>query len=423
MSKPVVLLATGTRGDVQPYVALALALQERGIPVRLASDPAFQGWVSQYDLPFIPFDGNPSALMTQPGGQSALSYDGNILRSLDASLRYLRAARPVYRQMLRSAWTVCQGAGAVLVGLPTLWGAYIAEALGIPCIYALMQPFSRTAAFPCSLLPIQAPNWPPLNRFSYILVEQAIWLPWRGLIKQWLRSEVHFSPATFSTPAAGLYEKQAYVVYAFSPHIVPRPSDWPVTHRLTGFWFIDPPPAWRPTPDLEQFLAPGQPPVYIGFGSTGLRRKQAAIAAITRALEHTHVRAVIDLPRVDFPDSFDTRRVFFACGTPHSWLFARCSSAVHHGGAGTTAAALRAGIPSLVVPLAADQFFWANRVHSLGAGPQPIPQRSLDGAKLAAGLDQLVGVPALADQARHLSAAIQGENGARQAAAIIGACL
>ncbi len=413
------LLTTGTRGDVQPYVALALALQERGIPVRLASDPAFHSWVSQYDLPFIPLDGNPSALMTHPGGQSALSYDGNILRSLDATFRYLRAARPVFRQMLRSAWTVCQGAGSVVIGLPTLWGAYIAEALDIPCIYALMQPFSRTAAFPCSLLPARLPNWPPLNRFSYFLVEQAIWLPWRGLIKQWLRSEVRFSPASFSGPAAGLYKKQAHVLYAFSPHIVPRPSDWPDTHRLAGFWFLDPPLAWRPPSDLEQFLVSGEVPFYIGFGSTGLRRKQAAIAVITQALNQISVRAVIDLPRADFPDSFDTRAVFFARNTPHSWLFARCAGAVHHGGAGTTAAALRAGIPSLVVPLAADQFFWANRVYSLGAGPQPILQRSLDGSKLAAGLEQLVGDPSLADQARHLGALIHDESGARQAAALI----
>lgn len=417
------LLATGTRGDVQPYVALALALQDRGIPVRLASDPAFHSWVSQYHLPFIPLDGNPSALMTRPGGQSALSYDGNILRSLDAAFRYLRAARPEYQKMLRSAWIVCQGAGAVVVGLPTLWGAYISEALGIPGIYALMQPFSRTAAFPCSLLPAHLPNWPPLNRFSYFLFEQAIWLPWRSLIKQWLRSELRFSPAAFSTPAAGLYEKKALVLYAFSPHIVPRPSDWPFTHRLTGFWFLDPPPSWRPPPDLEQFLASGQAPLYIGFGSTGLRRKQTVITAVTQALNQVPVRAVIDLPCADFPESFDTRRAFFASGTPHSWLFARCSGAVHHGGAGTTAAALCAGIPSLVIPLAADQFFWADRVHSLGAGPLPVPQRSLDGAKLAAGLEQLAGVPALANQALHLGAAIQDEDGARQAAAIIGACL
>ena len=121
MKKPVVLLTTGTRGDVQPYMALALALQEIGIPVRLASDPVFEEWAAQYDLTFIPVEGNPSGLTTHAGSHAALTYDGDPLRSLVASLRYVQAARPVYRQMLHFAWKACQGAEAVVVGIPTLW--------------------------------------------------------------------------------------------------------------------------------------------------------------------------------------------------------------------------------------------------------------------------------------------------------------
>ena len=419
MKKPVILLTTGTRGDLQPYMALALALQETGIPVRLASDPAFGKWAAQYNLPFVPVQGNPSALMVRPGSHSALTYDGNLLRSLAASLHYVQTARPIFRQMLHSAWTACQGARAVVVGLPTLWGTFIAEALGVPCINALMQPISRTSAFQCSLLPIHLPNWAPLNRFSYFLIEQAIWQPWRTLMSLWMRNELHLPPASLKNPATKLYEKGAKVLYAISSRIVARPKDWPVNHRMTGFWFLDPAPDWHPPEGLVDFLAAGKPPIYIGFGSAGPGRQRVAVKAITQVLEQTAIRAVIQLPQAIFPPTMDSRRVYFVGDIPHVWLFSRSAGAVHQGGAGTTAAALRAGIPSLVVPLAVDQFFWANRLQSLHAGTAPIPQRSLDGGKLIGGLRKLVDDPALAENARRLSATLQKEGGARQAAALI----
>ena len=419
MKKPVVLLTTGTRGDVQPYMALALALQETGVPVRLASDPAFAEWAAQYKLPFIPVEGNPSTLMTHAGSQAALTYDGDLLRSLVASLRYVKAARPVYHQMLRSAWKACQNAEAVVVGLPTLWGAYIAEALGIPCIHALMQPFSRTSALQCSLLPIRLPNWSPLNRFSYFLIELAVWLPWRTILIHWMQNELHLPRVSMKSPALKLYEKDAVVLYAISPHVVPRPTDWPAKHRMTGFWFLDPPSYWQPPAALVDFLSKGKPPFYIGFGSAGPRRQQAAVTAICQALEQTDIRAVIHLSPEIFPRSLDTRRIFFVGDVPHTWLFSRCAGAIHQGGAGTTAAALYSGIPSLVVPHAVDQFFWASRVNALGAGPEPIPQRSLSGENLLAGLQKLAGYPSLAENARSLSADIHCEGGARQAAALI----
>jgi sterol 3beta-glucosyltransferase len=320
--------------------------------------------------------------------------------------------------MLRSAWTACRDAGALVVSLPTLWGAYIAQALGIPCIYALMQPLSRTAAFQCSLLPFQLPNWPALNRLSYFLVEQAVWLPWRGLLNDWLRSELRLRPPAISGPLSRLYENGATVLYAVSPSVISRPMDWPVNHRLTGFWFLEPATDWRPPARLVDFLAAGPAPLYFGFGSGGLRDPQVAQEAILRALEGSPFRALIHLPSQP-SGALDPRRVYFTGDVPHTWLFPRCAGAVHHGGAGTTAAALRAGIPSLVVPQASDQFFWGRRVRSLGAGPEPIPQPALDELRLTGGLRRLADDPALGVNARRLSAAIQKEDGVRAAAAQI----
>ena len=165
-----------------------------------------------------------------------------------------------------------------------------------------MQPFSRTSAMQCSLLPVRLPNWAPLNRFSYFLIEQAVWLPWRSTLIQWMRNELNLTHASMKNPALKLYEKDAVVLYAISPHVVPCPMDWPAEHLMTGFWFLDPPPGWQPPTALVEFLTAGKPPVYIGFGSAGPGRLKAAGTAISQALEHTDIRAVVTFLRRLFQD-------------------------------------------------------------------------------------------------------------------------
>ncbi len=162
MEKKIVILASGTRGDVQPYLALGLGLQSAGYRVSVAAPVAFRQMVEGFGFPFLPVDGNPSDLMTAQDGQPPLTFDGGWLRSIQNSQRFLRAARPVYTRMLESSWQACQGADALVIGLATTWGAHIAEALGIPCLWCFLQPFSRTPSLPERLV-AGAP------------------LPWRGL--------------------------------------------------------------------------------------------------------------------------------------------------------------------------------------------------------------------------------------------------
>ena len=419
MKKPVVLLTTGTRGDVQPYIALGLGLQAAGIPVVLASDPTFASLAAAYRLPFLPISGNPSTLLTQPGAQSALTYDGSWLRSLHATLAYLRSARPLYAQMLAEAAQACRTAAALVVGLPTLWGAHLAEALNIPCTYAFLQPFSRTAAFSSALLPFALPNWAPLNRASHTWVEQAIWQPWRGLIQAWRRDRLSLPPAPFWGIADRLYATETVVLNAFSALVVPPPPDWPVRHRPTGFWQLDPPDGWTPAPELAQFLAAGPPPVYIGFGSPGLRQQAATAGLILDALRQSGLRAVVNLPPGAFVTPPPADRVFLISETPHAWLFARCAALVHHGGAGTTAAGLRAGRPAVVIPMATDQFFWGGRVQALGVGPPPLPQRALTAERLAQGLLQAAQNSALQRRAAELGTAIRAEQGVAAAITLL----
>jgi len=415
VNRPIVLLTTGTRGDLQPYLALGLGLRAAGLPVRVASDPRFGDWVRQTGLAFEPVEGNPSDLFSAPALRGALAFGGGLAGSLRASLAFQRAAHPVYARMLETAWRACRGAGALVVGLPSLWGAHIAMALAIPCACAFLQPFAPTRAFASPLLPFALPGWPALNRLSYSLVEQAVWQPWRGLIQRWRTHSLGLPPAPFWGPASRLYRDAPAILTAVSPAVVAPPADLPSNHAYTGFWFLDESFSGAIPPTLEEFLSSGPPPLYVGYGSPGAQDAQLASQAMAGALRQTGLRAVFGVPPAEFPPGLPPGQAIRIDAVAHSMLFPRCAAAVHHGGAGTTAAALRAGIPSLVLPRAADQFFWGRRVQALGAGPVPIPQSHLSAHNLSAAFQQAANSPDLRARAAQLAAQIAAEHGVENA--------
>lgn len=414
MSKTITLLASGTRGDVQPYIALGLGLQAAGYQARIATHRSFRAVVERHGLSFALVEGNPSELMRRPDGQSALTFDGNWARSARATLGYMRAARPIYERMLTSAWQACQGSNAVIFGLPTTWGIHIAEALHIPCVGCFLQPFGRTREFPSALVPSTFSLGPAYNWLTHLAIEQTLWQPWRGIINRWRRTVLHL-------PAAPLIEHrlQAPLLYGFSPQVVRRPADWPDSDVITGYWFLDEPSEWTPPAELTRFLEAGPPPVYIGFGSPGTRQPLEIVASVVSALTAHHLRGVLALAgeteNLQLPNT-----ILPIAEAPHAWLFPRVAAVVHHGGAGTTAASLRAGVPTLVTPRAVDQFFWGKRVEALGVGPRPVPQRSLTAARLAQALGQAMHTEAMRARALSLGKAIQAEDGVQRAVEIIG---
>lgn len=417
--KPVVLLTSGTRGDVQPYLALGLGLQRAGLPVRLVAPREFANLAKKHGLPFEPLEGNPSALMTHSSGQSALTYDGNVLRSLRATRRYMQAVRPVFAAMLTSARQACRDARAIVIGLPCTWGQHIAEAQEIPCVWGFLQPFSRTAAFSSALLPVRLSLGPALNRLSHRLVELVTWLTWRSQINRWRVNELGLPPASWGAPFECLYREPGPVLYAFSPQVLAAPADWPAWHRVTGYWFLDEQQDWNPPQALEQFLQAGPAPVYVGFGSPGTRCPEEAVVLVLRALEQLGQRAVFSLPHELQAAVRLPAFVFPLAAASHTWLFPRMLAVLHHGGAGTTAAGLRAGVPNLVLPLAIDQFFWGERLKALGVSPQPLPQRRLAVRSLAAALHQAVSDPDMRQRAAALGKAIRGEDGVAAAVEIV----
>jgi sterol 3beta-glucosyltransferase len=210
------------------------------------------------------------------------------------------------------------------------------------------------------------------------------------------------------------------ILYAYSPAVLPPPASWSPRARVTGYWFLDLPASWKPPEDLVRFLDAGPPPVFVGFGSMlGKRANQVALEA-TRALGALGQRSILAFPEGVLEGADLPPDAHLAGDIPHSWLFPKMAAVVHHGGAGTTGAALRAGRPSVVVPLTADQAFWARRVSRLGAGPPPLSASRLTSATLAAAIHVALTDPSVETRARELGRQIAAEDGVGQAVAEIG---
>ncbi len=412
---PITLLTSGTRGDVQPYVALGLGLQAAGRAVRLAAPETFRSFVAPSGLPFAGFEGNPSELLARPEAQAALNDSGNPIRTIRESLRYARDARPVYRRMLAGAWEACQGSRALLIGLPTVWGAHIAEALGIPVGWALLQPLARTRAYPSALLPARVRLGAGGNALTHRFVEQAMWLPWRGIINAWRTRTLGLRAAPLLYPYAELYGPKALAVYGYSPAVSPRPADWPAGHHVTGYWFWDTDTRWQPPEGLASFLADHPPALSLSFGTAALRDPEAMLPLVMRAVELAGTRAVVSAPPAWHAALARSARIFPIEAAPHAWLFARVAGAVHHGGAGTTGYSLRAGLPTLVIPHATDQFYWGDRIATLGAGPPLLTRHTLTAETLAAALSQLAGDAGMRARAAAIGRLIQAEDGVARA--------
>ena len=208
------------------------------------------------------------------------------------------------------------------------------------------------------------------------------------------------------------------IIYGYSQYVIPKPVDWGDHLHVTGYWFM-PDHHYQPPRELASFLDAGQKPVYIGFGSMLDAEAARTTQIVLEALQITGGRAILhggwsDFGAQELPDS-----VLKTGEVPHSWLFPRMAAVVHHGGAGTTAAGLRAGVPSVIVPYFADQPFWARHVHQLGASPAPIPREQLSATKLAAGIKSALKNDQMKTKASQLGQQIRGENGVAQAVELI----
>lgn len=405
----------GTRGDVQPYLALGQGLRARGHEVSLATSSHFADAVRGLGLAFAPLPDDLVDLIGTPEGKAALT--GGL--GLRAKFRLLRDIRPMYRRLLDAQWAAAEGADAIIAHPKAIGGPSIAEKRGVPFFMALPLPaLSPTRAFPSPLLPVRQLG--QLNRASHLLVTQFGDLSFRSILRRW-RAEVLGLPAAM--PWLSLRGQPVEKLYPYSAAVLPVPDDWGSDSHVTGYWFLDEGRGFVPPAALSAFLGAGPPPVYVGFGSLPSADARHVTDLVIAALRQAGQRGVLatgwgGLAQASMPDS-----LFMLEQAPHDWLFPQMAAVVHHGGAGTIAAGLRAGRPSVVCPVFGDQPFWGARIHELGAGPRPIPQNKLTVAGLAAAMARAVSDPQMTGRAAALGRAIAAEHGVENAIGLIEAAL
>ena len=401
----IVIIAPGSRGDVQPYIALGKGLQNAGHYIRLVTHSNFELLVTSYGLEFWSF-GNDVKDAVENSEMRELTEKGNFL------LLMVKMAKEAQREALHFAeggLIAAQDMDLVLSGMGGLYiGIAIAEKLDIPLVQAYVVPFTPTKELSSALTP-KLPTL--LNRFSHHLTRQLMWQGFRSA-DTIARKKVLNIPAA---PLLGPYNSKSThnmpILYGFSPSVIPAPSDWNGNTHITGYWFVDETDDWQPPSLLLDFLQSGSPPVYIGFGSMGNRNPEQTADLVIQALALINQRAILlsgwgGLQKTDVPNS-----IFMIDSIPHSWLFPRVSVVVHHGGASTTAAGLKAGVPTVIIPFFGDQPFWGQRVADLGVGSKPIPRKKLTAERLANTIQEVVTNEDMRQRASKLGKQIQTENG------------
>ncbi|KAF3452428.1 hypothetical protein FNV43_RR02861 [Rhamnella rubrinervis] len=404
----IVMLIVGTRGDVQPFVAIGKRLQEYGHRVRLATHANFKDFVQTAGLEFFPLGGDPKVLAGYmvkhkgflPSGPSEIPIQRNQIKEIIFSL--LPACQePDPESKIQFK------ADAIIANPPAYGHTHVAEALKVPLHIFFTMPWTPTSEFPHPLSRVKQQIG---YRLSYQIVDALIWLGIRDIINDFRKKKLKLRRMTY---IGGSYSSSPDVPYGYiwSPHLVPKPKDWGPKIDVVGFCFLDLASNYEPPDSLVKWLEEGEKPIYIGFGSLPVQEPEKMTNIIVQALEITGQRGIINkgwggLGNLKEPKKF----VYLLDNCPHDWLFLHCSAVVHHGGAGTTAAGLKAACPTAIVPFFGDQPFWGERVHARGVGPAPIPVDEFTLEKLVDAIRFMLD-PQVKERALQLSKAMENEDG------------
>jgi len=404
------LLSYGSRGDVQPLAALALGLQAAGHTVRLAAPQRFVDFIQNLNLPYAPLPGDPEEISRRLNTAGT-----NPLRAMQALQGYIRS---IMDELITAALAACADADCIVHSYLFTAGAHAyAFARGIPDVSVQLFPmFAPTRAFPNPVLSQLPPGWPSL--LSHRLAVAGFRREFEQALRGWRNPDPKKYPLhrhwPFDPP-----EPRSPLIMAYSPSVLPRPADWTADYiHVPGYFFLPIEESYYPPADLLAFLRAGPPPVCISFGSMVSEHAAALQQTVLRALANCGQRAIWltgwgakPLPQAGVP-------VFHLPAAPHDWLLPRCAAVMHHGGAGTTGAGLRAGIPNIVIPHMGDQAFWARRVATLRAGPEPLPLNKITVDRLSAAIRACENAE-LRSRAKAIGAQLRAENGVAAAVEII----
>lgn len=417
----IVIQVVGSRGDVQPFVALGQELQKYGHRVRLATHNTFEEFVRKSNLEFYPIGGDPKELMAYMVKNPGLIPSMKSLKEGD-----IKRKQTMVGEMLDGCWKSCVDADpysqepfvadAIIANPPSFAHIHCAQALGVPLHMMFTMPWSSTRAFPHPLANFKVGEIDPalINYASYGIVE---FLTWQGLgsVINRFRATLDLEPVPSTVGPALAEALQVPFTYCWSPALVPKPADWPSHIDVCGFFFRDPPP-YEPPAAIVNFLKSGPPPIYIGFGSIVLEDPAKMTALILEAVELCGVRAIISRGWSNLGEGLpdEASNVLFIGDCDHEWLFQHVTAVVHHGGAGTAACGLKNACPTLVVPFFGDQPFWGDMIAEAGAGPRPIPHKLLSGQNLVDAIRFLL-APETKQAAHRISAQMASEEGVKAA--------
>ncbi|KAJ5735153.1 uncharacterized protein N7483_000278 [Penicillium malachiteum] len=402
-------LTIGSRGDVQPYIALCKGLLAEGHIPRIATHKEFEPWIRKHGIDFAPIVGDPAELM-----QICVEY-GMFTYS------FLKEAHHKFRgwvdELLSSAWAGCQGSDLLIESPSAMAGIHIAEALRIPYFRGFTMPWSRTRAYPHAFAVPENRMGGYYNHITYVMFDNVFWKAIAGQVNRWRKKELGLK----ATNLDRMQQNKVPFLYNFSPSVVPPPLDFPEWIRITGYWFLNEISDWTPPPELLDFIkrarADGKKLVYIGFGSIVVSDPAGLTNTVIESVQKADVRCILSKGWSDrIPDASGKKTkeiplppsIHRINSAPHDWLFSQIDAAVHHGGAGTTGASLRAGIPTVVKPFFGDQFFFGGRVEDLGVG---IYMKMLNASVLGRSLWEATHNERMIVKARNLGIQIRNEDG------------
>lgn len=402
----IVIMVIGSRGDAQPFLKIGKVLKEQyGHRVRIATHPAFRDFVEKDSgLEFFSVGGDPSELMAFMVKNPGMIPTLEAVKAGDIGKR-----RAAMAEMFEGFWRACINAtddekdvqnlkmmgkrdpfvaDAIIANPPSFAHIHCAEALGIPMHLMFTFPYTPTQAFPHPLASIKKSNVDPgyTNFMSYPLVDLMVWQGLGDLVNDFRTKTLNLDPVSTLWAPGQSYRLHVPFSYLWSPGLVPKPADWGAEIDVSGFVFLDLASTFQPPSELEQFLNAGDAPIYIGFGSIVVDDPDKFTEMIFEAVKQAGVRVLLSKGWGGFGAGDVPDNVFMLENTPHDWLFPRVQACVIHGGAGTTAMALKCGKPTMVVPFFGDQHFWGSMLASSGAGPEPVPYKHLSAEKLAEGI-------------------------------------
>ncbi|KAF9906440.1 Sterol 3-beta-glucosyltransferase [Linnemannia zychae] len=411
-------LTIGSRGDVQPYIAFCKRLMQDGHSCRIATHGEYKEWIESHGIEFGHVGGDPGELieLCVENGMFTVSFMREALKRFRGWLD----------DLMETAWTACQDSDVLIESPSAMVGIHIAEALEIPYFRAFPFPWTRTRSFPHPFAVAERNLGRGYNYMTFAMMDQVLWKGISGQINKWRKKGLGLAPTTVEKMEA----HRVPCLYSWSPHLVSAPMDWHSWVHVTGYWFLDNPHLdWSPPDGLEEFLEadPVNKPIYIGFGSMVVSDPEEMTKIIVDSVIKAGVRAIISKGWSDKLSSSEKdgpvavvkkeqedeekvypSNIYMIKSVPHDWLFPRLAGAVHHGGAGTTAAGLRAGIPIVIKPYFGDQYFWAQRVEEAGVG---VWCHDLTVKKLSAALTAITTDEKMIKKAQLMGERIRAEDG------------